>query len=138
MCVGSSWQCEYDSTGCDEEPEEPNPEPKPGDDCQQHTSSTLPGVDVRFTGARCAWTLEEVAQGIELPYVIDIDEAHELRPTSLSSCPRPGPSGLMIFEEIRGPDDHRSLAFGCPFLQVGEETRSAKRYTGVRCASIYC
>ena len=25
------------------------------------------------------------------------------------------------------------IAFGCPFLQVGEERRSAKRYTGVRC-----
>jgi hypothetical protein len=62
-----------------------------------------------FPVERCIWTLEEAAEGIEIPYAVAIEERHEVTPTSQNGCDEPGESGLAPFPRIEGNDQNYCL-----------------------------
>ena len=78
--------------------------------CETSGASDLAGVAIEFPAQRCLWTLEEAAAGIEIPYVVAIDEPHTVMPQSQQNgCDEPGPSGLAPFGRITGMDQSYCL-----------------------------
>ena len=71
--------------------------------------STLPGVCIEFTTEKTTWTAAEAASGLQIEYVVKIDDDTEgIQPVAQDAgeCDMPGPSGLILFEDLRG-DGHR-------------------------------
>lgn len=73
--------------------------------CGVTSESSLAGVSIEFTAERCSWTLDEVAGGITIPYVISITEEQEIMPQSQQNgCDEPGVSGMRQQETVFGGD----------------------------------
>lgn len=73
--------------------------------CHVESSSTLPGVRIEFTTSLCAWTLAEVRAGVQIDYWVRIDadvKGVVPLPQDAGECDEPGPSGLILFEELAG------------------------------------
>jgi len=74
--------------------------------CAVTSQSNLPGVTIRFTHpADCTFTLAQAAAGIAIPYTVDV--AMDLAgvvpsPQDAGNCGKPGPSGLIVFEQLDG------------------------------------
>jgi len=99
-CVDGVWTCL--DTPCDPN-SLTNNDPQP--ECVTTGESSLAGAEIVFMGDRCSWTLEEVAAGVEIPYVITISEEQQITPESQQNgCDEPGPSGLRQQERIFGMD----------------------------------
>ena len=65
----------------------------------------LPGVSINFTTTRTTWTTAETANGLQIEYVVSIAEDVEaVHPETQDAgwCGDPGPSGLILFEDLRG------------------------------------
>jgi len=64
---------------------------------------TLPGVHLEFTSTKCVFTLAEAAAGIQIDYRIIVDEdilTVVPKPQDDGGCGQPGPSGLIVFEDL--------------------------------------
>ena len=74
-------------------------------DCQIiRDTQNLPGVQVEFPG-KCEWSVDEVREGISIPYEVVVDEAIGgviPEPTDAGGCDRPGDSGLILGGTIQG------------------------------------
>jgi hypothetical protein len=73
--------------------------------CQTEQTSSLPGVSVEFTTSDCNYTLAEAAAGISIEYqvLVEADIPNVLaQPSDDGGCGEPGPSGLILFEEVSG------------------------------------
>ena len=76
-----------------------------GATCPITASSTLPGVSIRLGGARCRFTLAEVAAGVRIPYEVFAESdvgAVWPSPPPEAPCAQPGSSGLVVLERISG------------------------------------
>ena len=79
--------------------------PRPdGGSCNGGTSSDLPGAQLVFPDQPCAYTMAEVAAGIEIAYDEVITMAvSNLRPASdAGGCARPDDAGLVVGYRIAG------------------------------------
>ncbi len=73
--------------------------------CGSWSSTTLPGVRIEFATQRCSRTLEEAASGLRIDYFVVVEEdldGVQPVPQDEGECDGPGPSGLILFEELRG------------------------------------
>lgn len=73
--------------------------------CNVNGSSTWPGVRIEFTTPRCTWSLAEASQGVRIAYQVIIDDDIEgVVPVAQDAgqCDKPGPSGLIVFETLKG------------------------------------
>jgi hypothetical protein len=85
---------------------EPEPQPLV---CMPGSYSILPGVSIKFTGTVCSWLLSEALAGIEIPYelVVEADVPFvKPKPQDAGGCDKPGDSGLILFEELKGGQSH--------------------------------
>jgi hypothetical protein len=85
--------------------EEVNSREKGALSCKGQGSSNLPGVHIEFTSSRCSWSVAEARAGLQIDYQVHIDQ--ELSgvvplPHSPTHCDLPGPSGLIVFEDLHG------------------------------------
>jgi hypothetical protein len=79
----------------------------PPDDCEGVGESNLPGVCIWFPTPADTWTLDEVAQGIAIPYhvIVEADVAEVVTsPQDAGGCGMPDASGLIVFGRIVGGD----------------------------------
>ena len=70
--------------------------------CNTQYSSTLPGVRIEFPAPRCSWSLAEARAGLHISYELHIDQDIEGVIPRSRNCALPGPSGLILFEDLRG------------------------------------
>jgi hypothetical protein len=73
--------------------------------CTGDGSSTLPGVHIDFPAQPCKFTLAEAAAGISIAYSVVIDQSVSgvlPEPQDAGNCGSPGPSGLIVFEQLEG------------------------------------
>jgi hypothetical protein len=116
------------------------PKEDPPDQDRQANSSTdlppLPGVRIEFITQRATWTLDEAATGLQVEYAVKIDhDIANVHPAPQDSgwCGDPGPSGLVVFEDLRGNGQRYC---GCNLglcLEPPVEYRTLKRgsYPGI-------
>lgn len=114
VCVDGGWKC----------PEEDGPwfPLAQCGDCSVSSSSAVPGVSIAIEPERCAWSLEELSQGIEIPYTVTIEDEIRLTPVAQDDggCGRPDESGLIVFFEITGDDGQRYCVCDvgiCPYTE---------------------
>lgn len=89
-CLGDEWIC----------PDAACPEPF---ECSPQSESNLDGVFVEFPATTCSWTVEEAAAGIEIPYLMVVDQQHVVVPLfQQNGCDDPGPSRLAPLERLLG------------------------------------
>jgi hypothetical protein len=79
--------------------------------CTITSKSQLPGVSIVFPPtAPCTFTLGQAASGISIPYDIVVSQdvvGVVPKPQDAGGCGRPGNSGLIVLEDLRGgPDDY--------------------------------
>ena len=69
------------------------------------SESNLPGVCIRMDAQDGLYSLDQAATGISIPYTIiveeDVDDVVPL-PQDAGQCGQPGPSGLIVFEQLTG------------------------------------
>ena len=73
--------------------------------CVTTSTSTLPDVAIQFPNPVCTFSLAQAAAGIHIPYsvVISSDVAAVTPAASpMRNCEAPGPSGLILYEQIAG------------------------------------
>jgi hypothetical protein len=74
--------------------------------CATTDESTLAGVHIVFPAQRCSFTLAEAAAGIEIDYDVVVGAGApamvRTRPQDGGGCGMPGPSGLIVFEDLSG------------------------------------
>jgi hypothetical protein len=74
-------------------------------ECMSVGSSSLVGVMIEVVPQACTFTLAEAAAGIQVDYQVridaDIDGVVPARHDG-AGCGQPGPSGLIVFEELTG------------------------------------
>ena len=73
--------------------------------CQTLATSSLPGVSIEFTTSDCSYTLAEAAAGITIDYevIVEADIPNLFpQPQDEGGCDQPGPSGLILFENLSG------------------------------------
>jgi hypothetical protein len=103
--------------------------------CGNRSQTTLPGVRIEFLTQRCSWRLEETATGLRIDYVVvvagDIDGIQPV-PQDEGGCDEPGPSGLILFEEVGGNGQRYCLCDKglCPGLPQKRMTLRKGRYPG--------
>lgn len=72
--------------------------------CSDSRASSLPGVSLSISGP-CTFTLAQARAGIAVPYALtiaaDVSGVVPL-PQDAGGCGRPGPSGLILFENLDG------------------------------------
>ena len=90
----------------------------------------LPEVSIDFTTTRTTWTTAEVANGLQIEYVVKIDrDVANVHPAPQDAgwCGDPGPSGLILFEDLRG---NGQLYCGCDVglcLEMPVEYKNLKK-----------
>ncbi len=90
-------------------------------DAKEHDASTaggvlgacdLPGVGIRFRSPEVTWSLAEARAGIRIEYEIGVaEDVKAVVPVAQDAgqCDRPGPSGLIVFEELKGGGERYCL-----------------------------
>lgn len=81
--------------------------PKP--DCEPKGSSTLPGVRIEILPASCHVSLSAAGPDVALVYSVVVDEdVAGVTPDRAENafCEPPGPSGLIVYDEVAGDTDH--------------------------------
>jgi hypothetical protein len=81
------------------------------EECQGHSTSSLPGVRIEFAATGCVWTVADATAGLRIDYAVEIDPDLEDATPISQSCSLSGPSGLAVFEEP-GEDGQRSCRLG--------------------------
>ena len=74
-------------------------------DIAREARSDFPGVRIRFKSPKSTWSLAEARAGIHIGYEVRIDQDVEgVVPVAQDAgqCDLPGPSGLVLFEALRG------------------------------------
>ena len=73
--------------------------------CVTDGSSSLPGAAIDFPSPVCTFTQGQAQAGITIPYRLVITSATPSvvpRPQDAGHCGSPGPSGLIVFEDLSG------------------------------------
>ncbi len=84
----------------------------PPEDCTGVGSSTLAGACIFFESAGGSWSLSEAAAGIEIPYTVLVEAEIPGVVNSkqdAGGCGQPGPSGLILFEDLGGDGERYCL-----------------------------
>jgi hypothetical protein len=65
-------------------------------------TSDLEGVCIAFDVPDVTLTLAEAAAGVHIPYRVVVEQPHDMTPTpqDAGGCGQPGPSGLIVFEDL--------------------------------------
>lgn len=79
-------------------------------DCEvTRSSENLDGaVEIRFPG-ECRWSVDEVRDGVDIPYEVVVDEPVEgvvPEPNDAGRCRQPGDSGLIVAPRVHGDGHH--------------------------------
>jgi hypothetical protein len=80
--------------------------------CQMQTTSSLPGVSIEFNTSDCNYMLAEAAAGITVDYevIVEADISSVFpQPQDGGGCGQPGPSGLILFEDLSGGGERYCL-----------------------------
>ncbi|MBK7828107.1 hypothetical protein [Nannocystis sp.] len=77
--------------------------------CEGAGMTSLPGVTIEFPPQDCSFTLAEAAAGLGIDFTVTIaDPVDKVTPSpgDAGGCEQPGPSGLILFAEVLGNDQH--------------------------------